>query len=495
MNTVDPKSRPYISSKGGHHEIQTRFIPSSCDFNYTAACGSRARHGDDFCTRKLWRGWVSEFSCPPPQRIDNESGGEAGGQPLAQQQLPTASNIPVRSSDPRRNNNPRLNGKFNMRGWPHGLDELELKVSESIVFGVQETESKVRGRLRFSCAKGSGAEDGYCQVQIMRMEHYFDVTYEGDVTASLFPIYNPEKMFPGIDKGWATGNNKFCNPNIQNCLRPYDPDGDRLIGGQVRSNELNFSDRNSNYYLVEDKTARIPANHGWKAKRYFVDLSRFRSWRGPYPDYDGRQDVDQRMEAIVYTHPNGQVNYGRWLRIDGPNDNPPFMWTADGSFGNSRNSNPSLGSLKGKVTYKGGATGYYALKERRTGDLVTRPADAGHFTARATFQADLNDDANLWIEGSIHDFVDQDGQKKNWSVELQREQFSEVNGGNPRSYNTGGRLRGKPTIWTVDGTPADPNPNRKWDGYATSNGRYLVGAFQAVHGTDGRMVGSFGAER
>ena len=421
---------------------------------------------------------------PPPIGSTDESGFEESGQPLEQQQSQTAQNIPVLSGDPKRNNNPNHNGKFSMRGWPHGLNELGLEDSEGIVFGVQETESKERGRLRFSCVEG--AEDGYCQVQILRIGHYYDVTYEGNVTASL-SLYDPEKIFPGIEKGWATGNGSFCHPNIKICLEPYDPNNDRLIGGQLRSNEISFGDRSSDYFLAEDKTARIPANHGWKAKRYVLDLSRFRSWRGA-------KDVDQRMEAIIYTHASGLVNYGRWFRMDGPNDDIPFLRTADGSFNNSENSIPSLGTLKGKVTYRGGATGYYALKERRTGDLVTRPADAGHFTARATFQADLNDDANLWIEGSIHDFVDQDGQMKNWSVELQREQFSGISGGTPRSVNLGGRLQGKPTIWTIDGTPADPNPERKWDGYTTSNGRFLIGAFQAVHGTDGRMVGSFGAE-
>ena len=382
--------------------------------------------------------------------------------------------------------------------WLHGLNTVKhilpstpssglrgsinrlLQDKEAVEYLFSANMPKVFGRVRFTCNSAQK-----CEIEFQRNGDIITVKrIRGNVTSSQH--YDPKKIFSGIE--WVTGNSKFCNPTVQTCLEPYEFDEYIVIGGPVRSNELYFEDRGSSYFLVEDKTARIPANHGWKAKRYVLDLSRYRSWRGAL-------DVDQKMEAIFYTHASGLVNYGRWLRIDGPNHVIPFLRTADGSFGNAENSLPSLGTLKDKVTYRGGATGYYALMERRTEDLVTREADAGHFTARATFQADLNDDTNLWIEGSIHDFVDQYGQKMNWSVELQREQFSEVDGGDPRSFSTGGRLQGKPTIWTIDGITADPNPERNWDGYVTSNSRFLIGAFQAVHGTDGHMVGSFGAER
>ena len=131
----------------------------------------------------------------------------------------------------------------------------------------------------------------------------------------------------------------------------------------------------------------------------------------------------------------------------------------------------------------GEVAGYYAL----TGDK----ADAGYFTARATLKADLGD--ALSISGTIDRFVGPDGRQRNWSVELQESSFHDILGGNSRG--AGSRVREQPTVWTIDGTPAAPDPDRKWTSIPYENGNSIIGSFEAVYGTEGRMAGAFGAER
>ena len=60
-----------------------------------------------------------------------------------------------------------------------------------------------------------------------------------------------------------------------------------------------------------------------------------------------------------------------------------------------------LDALEGTATYMGGAAGKYALRSSTGGTN-----DAGHFTARATLNADFSDDS---ITGTIDNFMGADG--------------------------------------------------------------------------------------
>ena len=274
--------------------------------------------------------------------------------------------------------------------------------------------------MRFSCAEGPG-----CQVQILRIGDRYTITYEGDVTPS--PHFDPMKMYPGIEIGWRTGNSKLTDTNSG--ARIYEYGDNVLIGGPLASDELAFSDRGWDYVLQEDRNTRIAPNYGWRGKRYVLNLGRYNY--GASHTHAG-----QTMEAIIYTNADGPADtsyltYGRWLRIDRDG-----TWTADGSFKDSVavSSTLGLGRLRGKVTYRGGATGYYAL----TGDR----ADAGYFTARATLEAELGD--ALSISGTIDRFVGPNGRQRNWSVELQESSFHDILGGNSRG--AGSRVREQPTV-------------------------------------------------
>ena len=117
--------------------------------------------------------------------------------------------------------------------------------------------------------------------------------------------------------------------------------------------------------------------------------------------------------------------------------------------------------------------------------------DARHFTARATLQVDfgvnLGDapfDANHAISGTIDRFVDEGGRQRNRSVEFLPS----------RSNNRySAKVREQKTIWTIDGTPAAPG--RKWTGTAVDEGTVVQGSFEAVYGTEGRMVGAHLTEK
>ena len=68
-------------------------------------------------------------------------------------------------------------------------------------------------------------------------------------------------------------------------------------------------------------------------------------------------------------------------------------------------------TLQGTATYMGGAAGKYALSSSTGGTN-----DAGHFTAKATLEADFNVDD--MISGTIDTFMGADGMARDWSVEL-----------------------------------------------------------------------------
>jgi len=147
-----------------------------------------------------------------------------------------------------------------------------------------------------------------------------------------------------------------------------------------------------------------------------------------------------------------------------------------------------IDSLEGKATYNGGAAGKYALSSDTGGTN-----DAGHFTARATLQANFseNDDADEAVTGTIDQFVGADGKSRNWKVELKASAISDVGA-------MGAATAG--TIWTIGSTAADAGG--EWTGQFTQKDattgsvvhapKVATGTFLSTFNNDGRMVGAFG---
>ncbi len=145
-------------------------------------------------------------------------------------------------------------------------------------------------------------------------------------------------------------------------------------------------------------------------------------------------------------------------------------------------------ALQGTATYMGGAAGKYALSSSTGGTN-----DAGHFTARATLEADFGDDM---ITGTIDNFMGADGMSRNWSVELMEQTMTD--GGLINGTDGQGAGGASMTKWTIDGTAGASSG--EWSGSLQDNGddgvpKVATGTFYTEYGTAGKMVGAFGANK
>ena len=178
------------------------------------------------------------------------------------------------------------------------------------------------------------------------------------------------------------------------------------------------------------------------------------------------------------------ASYGWWIHKS--EDGSEFTASA---FATARGDVPAasgIDTLRGTATYMGGAAGKYALYSSTGGTN-----DAGHFTARATLEADFNADM---ITGTIDNFMGADGQSRNWSVELKKSGVS-ATGTITGSDGTGDPME---TVWTIDGTAAAAGG--QWSGTLYDNGddgvpKVGTGTFHSTYSTSGRMVGGFGVNK
>ncbi|MCY4406416.1 MAG: hypothetical protein OXC15_08610, partial [Rhodospirillaceae bacterium] len=121
--------------------------------------------------------------------------------------------------------------------------------------------------------------------------------------------------------------------------------------------------------------------------------------------------------------------------------------------------------------------------------------DAGHFTARATLEADFNEDM---ISGTIDNFMGVGG-AKDWSVELMESAIG--NTGLIRAATDAAVAEADPgakTKWTIDGTAA--TASGAWSGALKDNDdggvpAIATGTFYTEYGNGGKMVGAFGADK
>ena len=387
-----------------------------------------------------------------------------GGQPTTQQSRLTI---------------PRRNGSFDMSVVLHGLNSALFPVFENgrIVqkklvakdavnnvvpvpdfskFRIQDGKTKDFGRVRFSC-KGAG-----CEVLVLNtVERGFEVRYEGNVTATLLPFdllpIDTDKMWHGV---WDILD--YClKDSPSDCTLAFPSHFSRSI----RSKEILVTS-GLQHILTEDRNTQIASNYGWQGKLYANNS-----------DGNPRGDKRRSIEMVIYTNADGPedldyLSYGRSMSISGDES----RWSLAGVYAKSSASTYGLGQLTGNVTYRGGATGWYAF----TGD----DADAGHFTASATLNANLG--TALEISGTIDQFVDEDGRSQNWKIDLKSRNFNNRSDANVTSLRD-------TVVWTIDGTPSAAG--RNWEIRAADNGNSIIGKFQAQYGTEGRLSGALGTER
>ena len=151
-----------------------------------------------------------------------------------------------------------------------------------------------------------------------------------------------------------------------------------------------------------------------------------------------------------------------------------------------------LNDLNGTAKYVGGAAGKYALTSATGGTN-----DAGHFTARATLEADFTtntatDTTTNAITGTIDMFMGADGMPRDWEVELKGSPIGDAG-------VIGAATDG--TVWTVDGTAGAAAG--QWSGTLRGNGtdgvpQVATGTFYSTYGTsggEGKMIGAFGVNK
>ena len=184
-------------------------------------------------------------------------------------------------------------------------------------------------------------------------------------------------------------------------------------------------------------------------------------------------------------------SYGWWLRKS--EDGTSFTASAFHGFkGTDAGEISATNTLPtaGTATYMGGAAGKYALTSATGGTN-----DAGHFTARATLEAEFDAGDAGTISGTVDNFVGADGESRDWSVELKEAILGGTTGAITRA---GANQTDNDTVWTIGGTAADASG--EWSGTLRERGtdgvpQAATGTFYSEFGQDGKMVGAFGANK
>ncbi|MDE0374025.1 MAG: hypothetical protein OXI73_15990 [Rhodospirillales bacterium] len=181
------------------------------------------------------------------------------------------------------------------------------------------------------------------------------------------------------------------------------------------------------------------------------------------------------------------ASYGWWLS-KAANDGP-FIASAFVDEKGTVDAASGLNNLNGTATYVGGAAGKYALSSTTGGTN-----DAGHFTARATLEANFTTNtAETAISGTIDNFMGADGMSRDWSVKLNGSQIGDTGEIGNASASTG-----VDTVWTIGG--ADADESGQWTGTLRNNGddgvpQVATGTFYTEFGRQGKMVGAFGVNK
>ena len=184
---------------------------------------------------------------------------------------------------------------------------------------------------------------------------------------------------------------------------------------------------------------------------------------------------------------NGYMTFGWWMRDDktsaDPLDNVAVFHGTQGGTAVA-----DVGELTGKASYEGGAAGKYAWRDR-----VADTAHGGHFTAKAELTADFDTEM---MSGSISDFqIGDDGMDPGWTVTLSAAAIDN-DGAVARLAAT---ETNRNVTWAVGGNKASAAGG--WEAQLSNTGPKrndnlptgVSGAFDAMFGEQGRMLGAFGA--
>ena len=193
---------------------------------------------------------------------------------------------------------------------------------------------------------------------------------------------------------------------------------------------------------------------------------------------DGTFSVSNAAWTFKPTNPNDRVSmkdenyaqYGWWMESDGTLD----------VFHDFEGTDPTVTTPDaGTATYIGGAAGKYSLHSSTGGTN-----DSGSFTADVELNAEFGD--TDMISGTVDNFMGNDGQPRDWSVELKESTVSGVTA-------TG------MTVWTMRGRD-EPEESGSWTSTFREQGddgvpSVVTGTFQSEFAHEGKMIGAFGANK
>ena len=202
--------------------------------------------------------------------------------------------------------------------------------------------------------------------------------------------------------------------------------------------------------------------------------------------------------ARVSTPDAAYLYYGWW--VSKAKDGTPTAASAfAGVVGDvDGESNTSAGSaLTGSATYAGKAAGKFAMSNPLDGT-----GNGGHFTADAMLSAKFGSGSDAGMTGTINNFMLNDTESANWSVELKRGGWGDTGAINAPA----GDDANKGTVWSINdnaapasgtwsGTMYDEMPGNAPTGDGSNIPTTVIGTFYSEFSTIGRMVGGFGVNK
>ena len=203
--------------------------------------------------------------------------------------------------------------------------------------------------------------------------------------------------------------------------------------------------------------------------------------------------------AMIQQSDANYLYFGWWVSKDkdgGPTAASAFAKIV-GDVDGSDSSTAGGSTLTGSATYTGKAAGKFAMSNPLDGT-----GNGGHFTADAMLSAKFGSGSDAGMTGTINNFMLNDTESANWSVELKRGGWGDTGAINAPA----GDDANKGTVWSINdnaapasgtwsGTMYDEMPGNAPTGDGSNIPTTVIGTFYSEFSTIGRMVGGFGVNK
>ena len=394
------------------------------------------------------------------------------------------------------------------------------------------TAAKLYAGIYAPAADATGTEVGDVHAAYNATDDAIVVTMGDGTAANATNLSEDEDTMVAANSGWA--GKRYADPAGGDMVEAMvysnveAPTMGKKFGGAAANDEFEYALTNGSI-SVDTSTAGVPARVGLTGVTRTAGTETFKL---PDPNPGGATNIlvpgsfhgvsgtysctpstpaDGCMASVAAmgftleggtwtfmpSNPNARVmesadtayaSYGWWLS-KAENDGP-FTASAFHDFKGTAETVDIANLVAGTATYVGGAAGKYALSSTTGGTN-----DAGHFTARATLEAEFGDatDGNT-ITGTIDNFMGADGMSRDWSVELNETTIG--NDGVIAQLLT--TATAGATVWSIGDDAAAASG--QWSGNLREEGddgvpEVATGTFYTEFGRAGKMVGAFGANK